>query len=316
VNTDRIERRIALPTTRAHVEGLGAWFGAAFDGASAAAARLAARIVSTTVDPGVAKLRAPHAGKPFLWSIDAVEPLRRISFRRHPFPVEPDVDDSQEPATRIVVGLHDADVGTLLTVVESGFDRIPLSRRSAAFRANDGGWPCRRTRPTSTWPRGRAYEWCATRHSQAARAGVRTPRVRATHRDIADAAPVFAALGDRTRPRVASRLCRSGPSSNARLTADTDLSRQVVAQQLRALERAGLPSSGRTGRERVSALHARRRAETRLSPRRDLRPVGRPARASAGGGGRRGAVPRASARSRRGRARAAQPAGRHPRPID
>jgi hypothetical protein len=30
--------------------------------------------------------------------------------------------------------------GTLLRITESGFDRIPLSRRSEAFRMNDGGW--------------------------------------------------------------------------------------------------------------------------------------------------------------------------------
>ena len=30
--------------------------------------------------------------------------------------------------------------GTELTVVESGFDRIPLARRDEAFRMNEGGW--------------------------------------------------------------------------------------------------------------------------------------------------------------------------------
>ena len=28
----------------------------------------------------------------------------------------------------------------MLTVVESGFDRIPAGRRAEAFRMNDGGW--------------------------------------------------------------------------------------------------------------------------------------------------------------------------------
>ena len=31
-------------------------------------------------------------------------------------------------------------VGTLLTVVESGFDSVPLSRRLEAFRMNSQGW--------------------------------------------------------------------------------------------------------------------------------------------------------------------------------
>ena len=30
--------------------------------------------------------------------------------------------------------------GTLLTLTESGFDKIPAERRLEAFRMNDGGW--------------------------------------------------------------------------------------------------------------------------------------------------------------------------------
>jgi hypothetical protein len=30
--------------------------------------------------------------------------------------------------------------GTQLTIVESGFERIPLARRADAFRMNDDGW--------------------------------------------------------------------------------------------------------------------------------------------------------------------------------
>jgi hypothetical protein len=36
--------------------------------------------------------------------------------------------------------LEDAPDGILLTVVESGFDRIPLARRAQAFSSNEGGW--------------------------------------------------------------------------------------------------------------------------------------------------------------------------------
>jgi hypothetical protein len=42
--------------------------------------------------------------------------------------------------TRVVFELADAPGGTLLTVVESGFDRIPLARRAKAFRDNEEGW--------------------------------------------------------------------------------------------------------------------------------------------------------------------------------
>ena len=50
------------------------------------------------------------------------------------------VDYSAEPTTLVEFRLEEADGGTLLTVVESGFDQIPLHRRAEAFRMNDGGW--------------------------------------------------------------------------------------------------------------------------------------------------------------------------------
>ena len=71
--------------------------------------------------------------------------MRRISFRWHPFAIEPDVDYSKEPTTLIVFELHEAASGTLLTISESGFDQIPLSRRAAACKANDGGWAMQTT---------------------------------------------------------------------------------------------------------------------------------------------------------------------------
>jgi hypothetical protein len=36
--------------------------------------------------------------------------------------------------------LEDATGGTRLTIVESGFDAIPESRRATAFRMNAAGW--------------------------------------------------------------------------------------------------------------------------------------------------------------------------------
>jgi hypothetical protein len=36
--------------------------------------------------------------------------------------------------------LEDACGGTVLTIVESGFDRFPVARRDEAFRMNDAGW--------------------------------------------------------------------------------------------------------------------------------------------------------------------------------
>jgi hypothetical protein len=54
--------------------------------------------------------------------------------------VDADVDYSHEPMTLVEFRLHDVPGGTRLTVVESGFERIPVERRVLAFRMNDGGW--------------------------------------------------------------------------------------------------------------------------------------------------------------------------------
>ena len=50
------------------------------------------------------------------------------------------VDYSAEPTTLVTFTLEDAGAGTRLTIVESGFDAIPESRRAKAFSSNSGGW--------------------------------------------------------------------------------------------------------------------------------------------------------------------------------
>jgi uncharacterized protein YndB with AHSA1/START domain len=147
MNTDRIEKKILLHATLERVwraisdsNQFGAWFGVAFDGPFAEGVHLTGRIAPTTVDAEIARLQEPHAGKAFELSVDRIEPMRRISFRWHPFAVEPDIDYSKEATTLIVFELQEATGGTLLTITESGFDQIPLARRAKAFTANDGGW--------------------------------------------------------------------------------------------------------------------------------------------------------------------------------
>ena len=57
-----------------------------------------------------------------------------MSYRWHPYAVDPAVDYSREERTLVTFTLKDADQGTLLTVVESGFDRVPPERRMTALR--------------------------------------------------------------------------------------------------------------------------------------------------------------------------------------
>ena len=146
-STDRIEKKILLraPLDRvwraiSDAKEFGTWFGVTFDGPFVAGARLTGRIVPTKVDAEVAKAQEAHTGMPFEVSIDRVEPMHLFPFRWHPFAVEPGVDYSKEAATLVTFALEEAPAGTMLTITESGFDRIPLERRAKAFSANEKGW--------------------------------------------------------------------------------------------------------------------------------------------------------------------------------
>lgn len=78
---------------------------------------------------------------------------------------------------------------------------------------------------------------------------------------LTEAAPLFAALGERRRLRIVARLCTYGPQSIARLTDGTKVSRQAITKHLQALEGAGLVRSERAGRERIWEIETKRLAE-------------------------------------------------------
>jgi uncharacterized protein YndB with AHSA1/START domain len=73
-------------------------------------------------------------------TIERIEPEKLFSFRWHPFAIDPKIDYSKEPATLVEFALKEVPGGVMLTVTESGFEGIPLSRRADAFKANEGGW--------------------------------------------------------------------------------------------------------------------------------------------------------------------------------
>ncbi|MGX1098646.1 ArsR/SmtB family transcription factor [Amorphus sp. MBR-141] len=63
-------------------------------------------------------------------------------------------------------------------------------------------------------------------------------------------APIFAALGDRTRLELIARLSEEGGGrSIAHLAAGLPLTRQAISKHLQVLESAGLVASMRVGRE-------------------------------------------------------------------
>jgi len=146
-NTDRIEKKILLRAPRERVwraisdsRQFGTWFGVEFDGPFVAGTPIVGKLVPTAVDGEVAARQKPYTGHRFEFAVDRIEPMRLFSFRWHPFAMEKDVDYSKEPTTLVAFELEEASGGTMLTVTESGFDRIPLERRAKAFAANEGGW--------------------------------------------------------------------------------------------------------------------------------------------------------------------------------
>lgn len=136
VNTDTIVKRVLLRAPRARVwraltnaQEFGSWFGAKFAGGFTPGARVQGAIT--------------HKGYEHLTmeiTIETIEPERRFAWRWHPNAIDPAKNYAEEPTTLVTFELEEVPEGTMLTVVESGFDRIPEARRAEAFRGNEGGW--------------------------------------------------------------------------------------------------------------------------------------------------------------------------------
>lgn len=134
--TDRIEKQTVLRAPRSRVwralsdaKEFGTWFGVKLSGTFAEGAALRGQITIPGYD---------HLTMEVI--VERVEPERYISWRWHPYAVDPKVDYSQEPTTLVEFRLEELPDGTALTIVESGFDRIPAGRRDEAFRMNSNGW--------------------------------------------------------------------------------------------------------------------------------------------------------------------------------
>jgi uncharacterized protein YndB with AHSA1/START domain len=144
---DRIVKQTLLRAPRERVwraltdsRQFGLWFGAAFDGPFVPGTRVTGRIVPTTMDPEVARHQQPYTGVPCDLLVERMEPEQLFSFRWHPGIPAAGEDPEALPTTLVEFTLEAVAEGTLLTITESGFDRIPLARRAQAFTDNEGGW--------------------------------------------------------------------------------------------------------------------------------------------------------------------------------
>ena len=134
--TDRIEKRLEVNAKRSRVwralsdaGEFGAWFGIALDRPFAPGATVMGRLTMKNYEHVTLEIR-----------IERIEPEHYFSYRWHPGAIDPKVDYSAEPMTLVEFRLEETAGGTLITIVESGFDSLPMPRRAEAFRMNEGGW--------------------------------------------------------------------------------------------------------------------------------------------------------------------------------
>jgi uncharacterized protein YndB with AHSA1/START domain len=134
--TDRIEKRFEVKAKRSRVwraiseaGEFGAWFGMKLDRPFAAGATVLGRITIPGYEHVSLEIR-----------VERIEPEGYFSYRWHPYAIDPEVDYSAEPTTLVEFRLEETAGGTAVVITESGFDRLPSSRRAEAFRMNDAGW--------------------------------------------------------------------------------------------------------------------------------------------------------------------------------
>jgi uncharacterized protein YndB with AHSA1/START domain len=134
--SDRIEKQIELKAPVSRVwraltdyREFGEWF--------------RVKLEAPFVEGQLAQGQILHPGYEHLtWKavVQRIEPEKLFSFTWNPYGIDPKVDYSKETPTLVEFKLEKTATGTLLTLTESGFDKVPSARRAEAFRMNDGGW--------------------------------------------------------------------------------------------------------------------------------------------------------------------------------
>ena len=134
--SDRIVKHFEVSARRSRVwraisdaEEFGTWFGMKLDRPFEPGATVVGRLTN----PGY-----EHVTLEML--VEKIEPEGYFSYRWHPYAVDPAIDYKAEPTTLVEFRLEETTAGTAITITESGFDRLPASRRAEAFRMNEGGW--------------------------------------------------------------------------------------------------------------------------------------------------------------------------------
>jgi len=135
MNTNHIEKKIQLKAPVARVwraltnhKEFGTWFHVA----------LKKPFVAGKATSG--RLTYPDFKHPITFMVRKIEPMTYFAYAWHPYAIEEGVDYSKEEPTLVEFRLKENPKGTLLTVTETGFDKVPAARRAEAFKMHKGGW--------------------------------------------------------------------------------------------------------------------------------------------------------------------------------
>ena len=136
IDEDRIEKQIELKAPQSRVwraltdyREFSSWFGVKLESPFVPGQASQGKITY----PGYEHIRMEV-------EVQEMKPEELFSYTWHPYAIEPGVDYSKEPSTLVELYLEKRSAGTLLTVTESGFSKLPTARRSEAFRMNNDGW--------------------------------------------------------------------------------------------------------------------------------------------------------------------------------
>lgn len=133
---DRIEKQIELKAPRARVwraltdhREFSEWFGVNLSEPFAVGKKSKGQMSTTQYGEVTLALE-----------VKTIEPEKYFAYTWHPFSLEKDVDYSKEEPTLVEFRLEEIPSGTRLTVVESGFSKLPEGRRAVAFQKHGEGW--------------------------------------------------------------------------------------------------------------------------------------------------------------------------------
>lgn len=136
IDPDRIDRVIDIAAAPDRVfralttaAELSAWFQVTIEGEIAAGRE----VWMTSVNP-------EHKGTRFLVRFIELTSPRVVAWEWHPGEVDPGVDYSREPRTTVTFRLEPSGRGTKLTLSETGFTEIALTRRAKVYSDNAQGW--------------------------------------------------------------------------------------------------------------------------------------------------------------------------------